>query len=298
MDDYRRAVKQIIDRRRADLDDGLAVWRAALKNNAALAAAHAEYQKQAILNAQRLPNTLPAAQAELYKAAKAAGLTRDAVEPPCRCKLCGDTGYIDGKYCRCAVNLAVANNAQNLALPRVDFAAAQKTSPKAMAKVYAAAAKYADAFPDDPKPFFILIGSSGTGKTMLASAVATAFMERGASVITVTAFDFVKRAKDYHTQFAIDDYTDLFTPMLDCDMLCIDDLGTETLLKNITLEYLYTVVNERWLRGKHTLVTTNLTPQALLARYGESVFSRLCDVNRAHLFNIAAPNERINKKKP
>lgn len=293
MNDYRRAVKEITDRRRADLDDGLAVWRGALARDKALAQAHADYQQQAILNAQHLPNTLPATREKLYAAARNAGLSREQVEPPCRCKECNDTGYVNGKYCRCVINRVIASNAQNLVLPRTDFAAAQKTAPKAMTKVYAAAAKFVG---ETDKPFFVLIGSSGTGKTVLASATATAFMERGASVVTVTAFDFVKRAKDYHTQFAIEDYIDLFTPMLDCDVLCIDDLGTEALLKNVTLEYLYTVINERWLRGKYTLVTTNLKPEALLARYGESIFSRLCDVTRAHLFNISAPNERINKK--
>ena len=137
------------------------------------------------------------------------------------------------------------------------------------------------------------MGSSGTCKTMLASDIATEMISRGAATVTVSAFDMVKRAKDYHTQFAIEDYRDLFTPMLDCDLLVIDDLGTETILKNITHEYFYTLINERWLRRRNTVITSNLSPNDLIKRYGEAVFSRLCDKTKAELFIVAAKNARI-----
>ena len=145
-----------------------------------------------------------------------------------------------------------------------------------------------------PGEFLGIMGSSGSGKTVLASAVAAAFMERGASAVTVTAFGFVRRALDYHTQFSIPDYTDGFTPMLDCDLLVIDDLGTENTLKNVTKEYLYTVINERWIRGKHTLITTNLDAKSIMTRYGESIASRLFDKNKSQLCLIEGKNDRLN----
>ena len=220
-------------------------------------------------------------------------MDRNVIEPPCRCKLCNDTGIINGKYCKCVIKRVINSESENLVLPQTDFTEAQKTAPKAISKVYGAARKYIDEYQSGAKPFFIIAGSSGTGKTVLASAIATEFMKNGASAVTVSAFDFVKRAKDYHTQFAIDNYNDLFTPMLDCDVLVIDDLGTETMLKNITREYLYTVINERWLRKKHTVVTTNLKPEALIGRYGEAIFSRLCDKSVANSFMVIAQNARI-----
>ncbi|MBD5131150.1 MAG: ATP-binding protein [Clostridiales bacterium] len=298
MNDYQRAVKEITNTRRADLDAGLEVWRNALRSSKALHDAYAEYQDEAIKKAQKLDNTLPQAKRKLEETAKKLGLKKEVIEPPCRCKKCGDTGYVNGKYCACVIKKVVNANGDNLALPQVDFAAASKTAPKAIAKVYGAAQKYLDGFDsDNAKPFFIVVGSSGTGKTMLAAAVATEAIARGKSAVTVSAFEFLKRAKDYHTQFAIADYRDTFSPMLDCELLVIDDLGTETMLKNITSEYLYTVVNERWLRKKHTLVTTNLTPEALISRYGEAIFSRLCDKSRANLFLITAPNARLQADK-
>lgn len=293
MNAYQRAVKEITDERRADLDAGLAVWREALHTNKELREAYKIYQDEAVKKAQKQQNSIEIARKNLKNAVFAAKLDRNVIEPPCRCKLCNDTGIINGKYCKCVIKRVINSESENLVLPQTDFTEAQKTAPKAISKVYGAARKYIDEYQSGAKPFFIIAGSSGTGKTVLASAIATEFMKNGASAVTVSAFDFVKRAKDYHTQFAIDNYNDLFTPMLDCDVLVIDDLGTETMLKNITREYLYTVINERWLRKKHTVVTTNLKPEALIDRYGEAIFSRLCDKSVASSFMVIAQNARI-----
>ncbi len=296
MIDYKRAVKNITDRRRADLDAGLEVWRNALRGNAELHSAYVKYQDEAIKNAQRLPNELTAARDSLAAAAKKAGLKKSDIEPPCRCDKCKDSGYVNGRYCGCVIKNVITSNSDNLTLPLADFGSARSTAPKTLKKLYDAAENFINSFPDGDKPFFVIVGSSGTGKTILESAIATELMQRGAAAVTISAFEFVKRAKDYHTQFAIDDYVDLFTPMLDCDVLCIDDLGTEAMLKNVTREYLYSVINERWLRKKYTVVSTNLTPDALLSRYGEAIFSRLCDKSVANLFIVAAANLRTKKQ--
>lgn len=292
MNAYRRAVRDITDARRARLDAGLEVWRNALADNADLRAAFAEYQTQAVNKAKGGPDSLDAARNKLKTEFERAGLKREQIEPPPQCKQCGDTGIVNGKYCGCVIRRAINADRENLTLPLIDFDDAQKTAPKSMTAVYDAAHDYVRTYPDG-KPFFMIAGSSGTGKTVLAAAIACAFLKSGRSAVTVSAFEFVRRAKDYHTQFAIDDYRDLFSPMLDADILCIDDLGTETMLKNITLEYLYTVVNERWLRKKYTVVTTNLTPDALIKRYGEAIFSRLCDKSLANSFMIKASNKRL-----
>lgn len=294
MNAYQRAVKEITDLRRSDLDDGLSVWQNALRTDKVLHDAFVAYQTEAVKKAQKLPNTLDEARQNLKTAAKNAGLKKESVEPPCRCKLCNDTGYVGGKYCKCVIKRVISEESENLVLPLVEFDGAKKSAPKAIAKIYTAAQKYIEDFPNGQKPFFIIAGSAGTGKTMLAAATATELMKRGGAAVTVSAFDFVKRAKEYHTQFAINDYRDLFTPMLECDVLVIDDLGTETMLKNITREYLYTVINERWLRRKHTVITTNLKPEDMLARYGEAIFSRLCDKNMSNIFMITAKNARID----
>lgn len=293
MNAYQRAVKEIRDRRRDEMDDGIAAWRNALAADETLRAANAFYQEQAVKKAQGLPNDLENARAALQAAVRNAGITKATLRPPYHCSACRDTGYANGRYCKCVIKRVIQSDGENLVLPQVDFAAAKKSAPKAISKLYEKAEQYINEFPENKKPFFIILGSAGTGKTVLASAMATEMLARGASTVTLSAFEMVKRAKDYHTQFAIDDYRDLFTPMLDCDLLVIDDLGTETVLKNITREYFYTIINERWLHNKNTIITSNLSPNDMLNRYGEAVFSRLCDKSRANLFTVTAPNARI-----
>ena len=98
----------------------------------------------------------------------------------------------------------------------------------------------------------------------------------GRTVVFVTAFTFLNRALSYHTSFD-QGRADMLTPLLDCDVLIIDDLGTESVLKNVTAEYLYLVVNQRQLRGLTTVITSNLSVDGVAARYGERIASRLFD---------------------
>ncbi len=292
MNKYDIAVRAVRDRRRADLDAGRLVWQTALADNDRLYAAFTTYQAEMIKNAKGEKNALAAARSKLKAETAAAKLDRKTLEPPCRCKLCGDTGITDGRYCKCVIRSVIQADKANLSLPITDFDDAERTAPPAIKKAYAAAREYI-AEPS-AKPFFTLVGNAGTGKTVLAAATATALMQKGMSAVTVTAFDLVRRALDYHTQFSIENYTDRFTPMLDCDVLVIDDLGKENMLKNVTLEYLYAVVNERWLNKKNTIITSNLTPDAILARYGEAITSRLLDKNLSRNFMIKGKNARLN----
>ena len=292
MNKYDLAVGAVRDRRRADLDAGRLAWQTALAENDKLYAAFTAYQAEMIKNAKGEDNALAAARSKLKAEIAAAKLDRKTLEPPCRCKLCGDTGIANGRYCKCVIRSVIQSDKANLSLPMTDFDAAERTAPTAIKKAYAAAREYTEK--PSEKPFFTLVGNAGTGKTVLASAMASALMQKGMSAVTVTAFDLVRRALDYHTQFSIDGYTDRFTPMLDCDVLVIDDLGKENMLKNVTLEYLYAVINERWLNKKNTIITSNLTPDAILARYGEAITSRLLDKNISRNFMIKGKNARLS----
>lgn len=293
MNIYDKAVRSIIDRRRAEQDDAHIKWQELLRADDALYEAFTAYQAEMIEAARGNVNNLSAARAALSAQMRRMKIRKNDFEPQPHCKLCGDTGYKDGKYCKCVVRAVITADKENLTLPSVDFKKAAETAPKSIAKVYAAAKEYIDAYPNGGQPFLTVIGVSGTGKTMLVSAIATELMQRGAAAVTVTAFDFVRRALDYHKQFAVENYVDRFTPMLDCDLLVIDDLGKETMLKNVTLEYLYAVINERWLHKKYTVFTSNLTPTQIQDRYGSAITSRMLDKNISQSFAVSGKNERI-----
>lgn len=294
MNSYDRAVRLIRDRRRTELDGAAIAWDSALRENENLRAAFSVYQAEMINNAQGKGGGLASARKRLLDEMKKCGLDKNAFDPPAHCKLCNDTGYVGGKYCKCVIRAAIDSDKANLTLPIIDFDKYRKTAPAAIKKVYAEAKTFIDSYPSGKKVFFNIIGNSGTGKSVLAASIASSFISNGASTVTVTAFDFVRRALDYHTQFKIDDYIDRFSPMLDCELLVIDDLGKETMFKNITLEYLYAVIDERWRSKKYTVTTSNLTPDGIINRYGEAITSRLLDKNVAVNFTVSAENKRLS----
>ncbi|MBQ6595783.1 MAG: DNA replication protein DnaC, partial [Clostridia bacterium] len=77
--------------------------------------------------------------------------------------------------------------------------------------------------------------------------------------------------------YAGNDGSNDFASLMDAPLLLIDDLGTEPMLRNITVEYLFLLLNARLTARRHTVIVTNLDLEQLRVRYGERVYSRLSD---------------------
>ena len=73
----------------------------------------------------------------------------------------------------------------------------------------------------------------------------------------------------------------------------IDDLGTEPILKNITKEYLYNLINVRQVNNKPTFITTNLSLDNILERYDDRIFSRLGNKNLATNIQLTSSDKRV-----
>lgn len=198
------------------------------------------------------------------------------------CKKCGDTGFVGERLCSCAMPLYLALVKQDSGIKRIpkvtfddnragDVDCAQS---KQLCVLYDKMKEFCDRFYDTRVKFILLTGQSGVGKTTLAYAIANALLEKGVSVCFVTAFEFNNLMLRYHTTGVATraQYMDF---LLDCDMLIIDDLGTEPVLKSVTKEYLYNVVDTRIVNGKKTMITSNLNLEELMARYGERTISRM-----------------------
>lgn len=106
-------------------------------------------------------------------------------------------------------------------------------------------------------------------------------MQKGGSVIFVTAFKLNKIFLNYHLDFS-GGYSDYIENLYDCDLLVIDDLGTENIYKNVTCEYFLSLISERITNNRHTLITTNLGAEHLRARYDDRFYSRLLDKNKTY----------------
>ena len=204
------------------------------------------------------------------------------------CKLCNDTGYVGGAICGCVKEIA-----RDLALKEIGSAAPitssrfdnfdinyypdqkgeSNISPKErMTGIFAFCKDYADSF--NPKSESILfLGGTGLGKTHLSLAIAGEVINKGYGVIYGTAQNLFNEMSREH--FSYGEKSDaLIDECLDCDLLIIDDLGTE-FCTQFTLSAVYNIVNTRLLREKPTLISTNYSLAELEKIYSPRILSRI-----------------------
>ena len=219
---------------------------------------------------------------------KAAGLPEDALSMRYRCAVCRDTGYVGdapARFCDCFEarlrrrmhedGTMAGVEEQNFArfdagrVPEEDGQRAQLLLARRLCE------DFADSFPDTRYRNILLTGAGGLGKTFLLNCVFERVTARGGAAIRVTSFRMFEAMRRQHVGNDAD-FTG-FSDLLETPLLLIDDLGAEPMMRNITVEYLFTLLNERMAAGRHTVVATNLSPAQLLERYGERVSSRLLD---------------------
>ena len=208
-------------------------------------------------------------------------------EPQYTCPRCRDTGYLPGgALCACLTDLMQTLACEQICLQGkmklTDFADVREEyypdKPDAsgivprerMRSVIRYCRTYAEEF-DAASPNLLLRGFTGTGKTFLSLAIANEVIRRGFSVIYAPVQQLLTRLEKEHFGRSEEDSMQLLT---DCDLLIIDDLGTEFTSPFYT-SCLYEIVNTRAMESKPCIISTNLSHAELLERYGEQLTSRL-----------------------
>lgn len=212
-----------------------------------------------------------------------AGFPADYLEPVFSCPDCQDTGYINREKCHCFSQAEIAllyeqsgirdllkqNNFELLSYEYytgealILFQNAVKTCRN-----------FIKNFNSDYHNLFFY-GTVGTGKSFLSCCVAKELMDQGCSVIYFGAtglFDLLSNAA-FHTKNR-DERQNAYADLYQCDLLIIDDLGTE-LTNQFTSSQLFSLLNERHLGKKSTLISTNFTLAQLRDRYSDRIFSRI-----------------------
>ena len=136
-------------------------------------------------------------------------------------------------------------------------------------------------------PNLLLMGMAGLGKSFLGNAVAYRALGRGVEAVRATAYGFVQ-----DTLASIRGEGRGAARCRRTPLLVLDDLGTEPLVPNVTVESLFALVNDRAAAGLATVMATNLSFAELQQRYGERLFSRLSDAANTRILRLEGKNLR------
>ncbi len=207
------------------------------------------------------------------------------LEPHFECPLCQDTGRTEEGLCQCFKRELIARNFQqsnleqqlehqsfeNFDLSLFSNAAHNGLlSPREnMRRIYELAKEYTARFEDQNRSL-LFVGATGLGKTYLSTAIAKALLEQGKSVVYISAPEFARRLdasrfKDSETELE---------PFFECDMLILDDFGTES-RTGYTMATLTDLMDRRIRCGKPMLFSTNLNLEGIQNAYDERIVSRL-----------------------
>ena len=212
-----------------------------------------------------------------------AGFSVNFLDPVFCCPDCQDTGYIGREKCHCfrqaEISLLYEQSGIQDLLKQNNFSLLSYEYYRGEAlALFQNAVKTCQSFiknfnSDYHNLFFYC--TVGTGKSFLSCCVAKELMDQGHSVIYFGAtglFDLLSNAA-FHTKDR-EERQNAYSDLYRCDLLIIDDLGTE-LTNQFTSSQLFSLLNERHLGKKSTLISTNFTLAQLRDRYSDRIFSRI-----------------------
>ena len=204
------------------------------------------------------------------------------------CDRCGGYGYVGSAMCECLTELCRQEQKKELTLLsggkesfsqfRLDYYPDRidpkfGASPRAiMERNFRTCRSYANAFTENSGNL-LFIGGTGLGKTFLSACIARAVADKGYSVVYETAshlFNKLEQAKFNPSEESRRE-AEKFTT---CDLLIVDDLGTEMPGQFVTAA-LYNLVNDRLLSGAPMVISTNLNVEEINRRYSPQIASRL-----------------------
>ena len=232
---------------------------------------------------------------------KSLGYPEDHTDVHYSCKDCSDTGFINGtKMCHCfreaLIKETIASSGIGDLIDKqtfdnfdLEWYKDDNDAYEAMRANLAAARSYVSSFAKK-RANLLLIGKTGTGKTHISTAIAREVISLGFDVVydsaqnIISDFESDKFRSGYGTEQRSAKY-------LECDLLIIDDLGTE-FQSSFTVSCLYNLINTRHNRGLATIISTNLSPDELVKKYEDRIYSRLVG-HGTHVLLFRGKDKRI-----
>lgn len=226
---------------------------------------------------------------ELSALLRKANLSEEDLEPQYSCPLCGDTGYVDGKMCACLKKLLreEAYNRLNALTPlslstfedfSLDYYSEEpvngsgRSQKSVMKEILSNCIRYAETFSQSSRNL-LLQGETGLGKTHLSLAIASEVLQKGFGVVYCSVNSLISRMENEHFNRG-EDSGDTGSLLESCDLLILDDLGTE-FRSSFSVATIYSIVNSRLLLRHPTIISTNLSINDLRERYSDRFASRI-----------------------
>lgn len=239
----------------------------------------------------RLKDTIENLRTEKYETLVGNGYPMDYLTLHYNCKKCKDTGYIGVNKCSC-YNKSLINiyykkseiekilKSNNFSTFNFDYFRKTPNQGETMSP-YENMQRTFDNIQNGYLSDFsnhnlnlLFFGSSGTGKSFLSHCIAKNLMDNGFLVVYKTADELLKNLNEIRFNKDKERFKDLENLILECDLLIIDDLGTE-IINDYNLSELFTFLNNKLLKNKKMLISTNLSISELTQTYGERISSRL-----------------------
>lgn len=211
------------------------------------------------------------------------GYPADYTQPPYECKKCNDSGFVDAVMCECMRRdlILAAHESSGLAslMQRQTFdnfdLSYYGENAGSMREKLEFLKQYAEKFQNGASNL-ILMGPTGLGKTHLSTAMARRIIDRGFDVFYTGAIEMF--ADFEKAKFSMGeekrDAADQIARYTECELLILDDLGTET-SNQFTASCLYLVLNTRINLRRATVINTNLDSKEIRTRYADRITSRL-----------------------
>ncbi len=209
------------------------------------------------------------------------------------CTRCNGTGYCGSSMCSCLSELCrqeqkkeltslIGSGTERFDNFRLDYYSDEydpklgTSARKLMQSNLNICKKYAQSF-TPASGNLLFSGATGLGKTFLSACIARQIAEQSFSVMYETA---IRVFSDFEAEkFGAEENFGKSRKYFECDLLIIDDLGTE-MTTQFTISALYSIINTRMMEGKATIISTNLMPEAIEKRYSPQIASRIVGTYR------------------
>ena len=212
------------------------------------------------------------------------GYPEDYTDVHYTCKACSDTGFVGTKMCSCLKQLLITKNIQSSGMGNlIDKQSfdnfnldVYKNNPEVHARMernLKLAKAYADNFASR-RGNLLLIGTTGTGKTHISTAIAKAIISQGFDVLYDSVQNIVNDFERDKFKSGYNSAEQVSEKYNECDLLIIDDLGAE-FVTQFSVSALYNLINTRQNKGLSTIISTNLSASELAGKYEGRIYSRI-----------------------